>query len=730
MKTNIIELLVIISLTTLSTNTSAQIYDIQCPDLVVTKFALEAQTGGKFKPSSNSPGQYLRILFVFAQFNGDTSVHSNWTYGQLPDYHNKLVDSIVSSSYRAFTLSDYWKTMSFGNFDIIGNVYPNLVTLRPESWYLSNNKSWQDANKDVLDSINGKINFKQYDNWGFDSNTQSFYFSPGNADGYLDMMYIIYRSPDPNRVWFPFDGIAMLGQDFTYITHDSTIIDGRGFSHLSSGITVRRGASMNYPDFLTRILCHEYGHYLFGAGHIQFSGIMSLKPESHSHFLCSWEREKLGYIAYTSAYQNGFTISLGDYITTGQVLKVPIPGANSSYFLVENHQRLNRYDQITRGGILQGAFDTSTTIGKGIYIWLISGDNYPPNITSVSATGRWNWQYDGDFYAGPGWGQTGYLPKTKKESINRDNGKDDRYPLHIFITNNPNLQTGWHAKYVDINPLTKEYEIMRNCMGLPEHAFNVNSNNLFTAWSNPSSKFSNNNTDISIQIFSQSGNYITVKVFTTYNSALALPPSKPQFLRTLVNNNFVTLSWEPNIEPDMYPNGKYKIYRGYTTNNQPPNNYSLIATINAYNGSNPVNSWTDPDIFGGSGTQKLFYRIVAVDNSNLHSVSSDWDWVYWDKSIQKGNANNSIINNYMLYPNYPNPFNPLTTIQYDIKEAGIVQLKVYDILGNEIADLVNEYKERGTYRINFNAEHLPSGVYIYSIKVNDFIQNQKMTLLK
>lgn len=713
----------LISIIFLSESIKAQLPDIVCKEPLVNKFAIEAQTGGKYKPSNNAPGQYYRILIVFAQFSNDTNYYSDWNYGQLPFYHNQIVDSIVSSTYRAFTLSDYWKTMSFGNFDIIGDVFPDVVTLRSEQYYRLNNKNFEDANKDVLDSINGKINFKKYDNWGLNLSSQMFYFSPGNADGYLDMMYIIYRNPEKD--WFhDFDGIALLGYNFNYTTHDSIQIDGRGMSHLGSGITIRRGAGMNYPDFLTRLLCHEFGHYLFGAGHINYSGIMSARSESHSHFLSSWERERLGYIGFTTAYQNGFTISLGDYVTTGQVVKVPIQGYNDQFFLVENHQRLNRYDQITRGGSIQGAFDTSTTIGKGIYIWLIKNGNfYPPIIEAVSATGRWNWVYDGEFIAGQGWGSTGLLPKTKRESINRDNGKDDRNPIHIYYN------SAWYSKWVDVNPLTKEYEITRNCMGLPEHAFNINTNDIFSPWSNPSSKVNNINTDISVQIFSENGNYITVKIFFTNNSALELPPSKPQFLRASVDNNFVVLNWEPNIEPDMYPNGKYKIYRGYTSNNQPPLNYSLVSTINAFDNGIPVSSWIDEDVFAGIGSNKLFYRITAIDNNNLQSVPSDWDWVYWDKSVQKENNHYDNLD-YKLYQNYPNPFNPVTNIKYDLKENSFVELKIFDVLGNELATLVNQYMPAGSHTINFNASGLPSGIYIYKIIASDFTDVKKFLIMK
>lgn len=85
---------------------------------------------------------------------------------------------------------------------------------------------------------------------------------------------------------------------------------------------------------------------------------------------------------------------------------------------------------------------------------------------------------------------------------------------------------------------------------------------------------------------------------------------------------------------------------------------------------------------------------------------------------------------YYLAQNYPNPFNPITNIRYGIKEAGTVSLKIYNILGNEIATLVNEYKPSGNFEVNFEANHLSSGVYIYRIVTNDYSESHKMILEK
>jgi len=90
----------------------------------------------------------------------------------------------------------------------------------------------------------------------------------------------------------------------------------------------------------------------------------------------------------------------------------------------------------------------------------------------------------------------------------------------------------------------------------------------------------------------------------------------------------------------------------------------------------------------------------------------------------------SLVSTYALSQNYPNPFNPSTKINYSVGEPGFVQLKVYNVLGVEVATLINEQKIAGNYSANFNATKLSSGVYFYTITVNDFTQTRKMILEK
>lgn len=85
---------------------------------------------------------------------------------------------------------------------------------------------------------------------------------------------------------------------------------------------------------------------------------------------------------------------------------------------------------------------------------------------------------------------------------------------------------------------------------------------------------------------------------------------------------------------------------------------------------------------------------------------------------------------YSLSQNYPNPFNPVTTIEYQLPKAGLVKLTLYDILGKEVQVMVNNTQPAGSYKIEWNGENFPSGVYFYKIQAGDFIETKKMVLLK
>ena len=84
----------------------------------------------------------------------------------------------------------------------------------------------------------------------------------------------------------------------------------------------------------------------------------------------------------------------------------------------------------------------------------------------------------------------------------------------------------------------------------------------------------------------------------------------------------------------------------------------------------------------------------------------------------------------VILSNYPNPFNPSTIIRYQLPENGPVTLQVFDLLGRQVAELVNEVQSAGMHSIHFNAEHLSSGLYIYRLQTGEQVLTQQMSLIK
>ena len=92
--------------------------------------------------------------------------------------------------------------------------------------------------------------------------------------------------------------------------------------------------------------------------------------------------------------------------------------------------------------------------------------------------------------------------------------------------------------------------------------------------------------------------------------------------------------------------------------------------------------------------------------------------------------NSVSVNTIELSQNYPNPFNPTTTIKYQIANDSFVSLIIYNSLGEEIKTSVNEIKTAGSYKVSFDGSELPSGMYVYQLKSGNYIQTEKMILMK
>lgn len=204
------------------------------------------------------------------------------------------------------------------------------------------------------------------------------------------------------------------------------------------------------------------------------------------------------------------------------------------------------------------------------------------------------------------------------------------------------------------------------------------------------------------------GWYVDNIKISTYNTII---PVELTSFTSNVNGNQIELFWQTATEIN---NQGFEIYR----------NGNKIAFVEGK----------------GTTTEKQDYSFVdknlqsGIYNYRLNQIDFDGT----QKVVGELNLNLSLPEEFSLEQNYPNPFNPSTTIRYSIpsvitsgtKQSQLVTLKVYDVLGNEVATLVNEEKPAGSYEVEFSAEGLTSGIYLYKLQTNNFVETKKMILLK
>lgn len=151
---------------------------------------------------------------------------------------------------------------------------------------------------------------------------------------------------------------------------------------------------------------------------------------------------------------------------------------------------------------------------------------------------------------------------------------------------------------------------------------------------------------------------------------------------------------------------------------------------------NPAASYTQFSIDIGYGTgdvpDTVIIGVFIAGNGALPSVGSKMfvDDLAWGNSSDVKELGNGIPDEFALMQNYPNPFNPTSAIRYSIPEASFATIKVYDMLGNEVATLINEEQPAGNYEVDFNAAGLSSGMYLYRLQAGNFVEVKKMILMK
>ena len=176
-----------------------------------------------------------------------------------------------------------------------------------------------------------------------------------------------------------------------------------------------------------------------------------------------------------------------------------------------------------------------------------------------------------------------------------------------------------------------------------------------------------------------------------------------------ISDNNVTLSWSTATEKNNYG---FEIERKSLDND-----YKRIGFIKGKGTATEINnySYTDKSVAPGL----YMYRLKQIDQNG--------EYKYYNLA---GEINIGHPAEYSLSQNYPNPFNPNTKIRYSIKDAGLIKIEIFDLLGRKVTTIVNEDKPAGEYVVNFNGNNLSSGIYFYKLTSGSFTQIKKMQLLK
>ena len=653
----------------------------------------------------------VKALFIFIDFSDDNNDPNNttWPVGTGPNFLNDIVDLTENQNSGTYAnVSTFFKDMSYGQFKMIGKAY-YVQAPHTLSWYQTNHSGSEAAYsaQDAIQILDQTVDFADFDRW-----TDSEYNHTEGPDGTLEMVFICYR------IWYT--GSSFLSEGWWGASLPGDVsVDNDARSIVSShGVDVLR--MIQYPRF--EHVVHEFGH-VWGLNHQYSRGLWSLmgtRRPNNGSFMNSFEREQLGWIAYHDI-STPQTAPLRDFGTERDAYRLSL--GSGEYFLLENHQRVSPYD------------DPDITGAKGLFVlrqYTSAIQCVEASLKVEAADGRFDWSI-------PHWtifpNTNVNVPVFKRESSLRYSGKNDK---DLWYLADPNTQN-WNCYDViaKIDEFTGQEVYGSFYKGDGRDGFNLGYNTVFSPWSNPSASKQNGTlSSVGFEVLQSSDDVFDVQFFI--GNPENASPSKPQDLRVTVYQpnpwvRILRLTWAANLEDDVINGGSFQIYRRIRDHRVYPITWTAWSYLTAVPGSQT--QYDDNSIAGaGTGTDSVQYYIQAKDNTNKTSVPSDFAAINFTAGVEKnGNPEGPTPPTvFMLVQNYPNPFNPSTILKYQLAEDGFVSLKVFDVLGKEVATLVSGEHVTGYYSATFGGQDVSSGIYFARFVVTGAlgeVKYSKMTKL-
>lgn len=627
-------------------------------------------------------------------------------------------------------MTQYYNEVSYGQFNLTGTVHGWFTADQTQAYYASNNNGLSNNYpnngkgfvRNIVQKSDATVNYALYDNDGPDGIPNS-----GDDDGYADAVIVVYAGAGPdwgsnnNNLW---PHMSSLGNN-EYTTNDPSA--NGGFIKVSTYAVCPEIAGSGNGNGQIRpigVYAHEFGHVLglpdlydrtgqsegVGGWCLMGSGSWgadNAHPEKPGH-PSAWCKAEKGWLVPTVLNQNINSLVITDVETAPVAYKLWEDGYGMSrYFLIENRQKLG--------------FDVYLP-GPGLIIY---------HVDENRRWGRSAWS------SGP---------------VN-----DDR--THKLV----DIEEADGSAHLD-------NKVNRGDAGDP---FPGTSNNVsFTDNSVPNSKdYSGTSTGVAVTNIASAGLTITANItvrqrlgygvtydengVTGWGWGFASPQDSWGGVLFQASSNGTLEAVDIGLR-ETSTNYQIDVYRNFQ-NLTPSNLLGSVTGFAANSGWHTVNlpagiSLSDNESFFVSlkisnkayavsydryGQKSLRSYFSSNGTTFSHSISTEPSG--GDINIRARIKSSSFVNvddesetplEFLLGQNYPNPFNPATNFEFQISNLEFVTLKVYDILGKEVAVLVNEEKAPGSYRVVFDASNLSSGVYFYTLKAGEFISSKKLILMK
>ncbi len=742
--------------------------------------------GGRYITSQGT----VTAFVLFVRFSDDNETSSTWPNASvLPSWASNILNPTYKAdgSYTTNSLSHYIWENSYGKLHIIGDVY--YVTLPyPESHYyglITDEYHIDDARyqiqHDALNTFEAQINdlgvdMSKYDNWKNTGAFNNVYTGPGSGqtkDNNVDLCWIAMRNlHDENYSYGIGEDIALLYASKTIngVTVQSGY-PGSGISCFSHNFVDQIGYNtvikMPLSEYdndgahctIIGTMVHELTHYFFGYNHFgqpnnsahvgtnrSSSNMMSYDANNSGVFgnFLGYEKIRLGWITSSEIQtitSDNLSVTLNDMETTTSGYKiVKVPLGDGQNIFIENRAWKSVYEA------RYSPANFGKSLKPGILAYLIPWeDDYLSNtpIQQICANGKWDWNLVAGGNATSPSGYYGYVSSADvvvKVTPDASAGYDEREDIHVATKTNalwwalyyPNTYGStfgrWYKgeNYIDENHNVGDYR--GNDLQLFDVGYVISpySNGSTDKWNSSTQTFVATTVGIEVSSYNSSTSSFTLKV--VLSNPKNLSPSKPQNLRiTNTSAGPIQLAWNANTEPDL---SSYEVWRNDLTLQT---GWQSIATTTS-------TSYTDQDYIWAStwGNDQLQYKIRAKDSTNNLSVYSDIASTTAEPNFKAPLGEQQAIEQVAsevptetaLLSNYPNPFNPTTNVRFTIHDAGFTTLKVYDVLGREVATLLSEVKNPGTYDVHFDGSSLTSGMYFVRLTVQEKVFTQRISLMK